>query len=957
MERFARAVIRLRIPILILTAVVTGLLAAALPRLTADDDVMQFLPQDDPDIKLFNRVNERFGGLDVAIVGLEADTLFTADRLNQVRDLTRKIGGVEGVFDVLSFTEIPDPRPSPFGLVVEQLVDKVPTEQDELDALRAHVLANENAVGNLISADGRAAMILCFLGGSRPPMHVAADIKQVASKHWTGGSIYYGGAPFIRLHVAGGTKDDIVRLTPVVALVVLVVTFLIFRKPVGVLLALGTVGIALVWLMGLLALRGKGLTLVGSSLPTLLVAIGGAYGIHILAAYFTGEAPTVRERIVEALDAVGAPVAASAATTCAGFLSFLAMDVAPMREFGLAAAIGVAFTALLALLLIPAVLSFGRRVPRKLGAALLARPLGRLGGWAVRNRGVALIVAVLLSIAGVAGLTKIAPDATLKTFFSEGSEPDRANRFLERNFGGSVYLQVFFEGDMRSPFVLAQLRKVVEYARGMDQVVQVNSIIDPLVTMSEAMGGRADLPVSRDRTRSLYPFLDGSAAIDQMVAPEKDASLVQIRFKDVGPAEVGRAVDELSAFVEAEVPRGIKVVELATLPPQERHRRETQIRLEVAARVVRLTHIHAAPTVDRKTAATQVAAVLSGGNATAGLAPGPDLDAAVGAVVDEHVASENSPFEGPAPDAAAEELAEWEQRGAAMRARIEPLAVRPIELATITGALEAALPRTAARDPEGLELTAEAITAGLTQAVRSVRAERLVTPALVAAGVEQPDPELERAVAWAITDIDVPDYGFPDGSSEASPVLARVTGQPVINVALCDSTIRNQLRSLALALVVLTLILSIAFRSVVSAVKGLAPPVFMLALAVGVMGAAAIPLDMSTSMIAAIALGIGVDYSIHFLWRRRRRGESLARTTAQVGPSIASNAVQVAAGFAVLSLSDMVPMQRFGMLVALTMVLSAAATFVLLPALRAEGAEATEEDEAREPLAEPTRKR
>ena len=41
----------------------------------------------------------------------------------------------------------------------------------------------------------------------------------------------------------------------------------------------------------------------------------------------------------------------------------------------------------------------------------------------------------------------------------------------------------------------------------------------------------------------------------------------------------------------------------------------------------------------------------------------------------------------------------------------------------------------------------------------------------------------------------------------------------------------------------------------------------------------------------------------------------------------------MAAGFSVLAISDMVPMQRFGLLVALTMLLAAILTFVLLPAL------------------------
>ena len=54
--------------------------------------------------------------------------------------------------------------------------------------------------------------------------------------------------------------------------------------------------------------------------------------------------------------------------------------------------------------------------------------------------------------------------------------------------------------------------------------------------------------------------------------------------------------------------------------------------------------------------------------------------------------------------------------------------------------------------------------------------------------------------------------------------------------------------------------------------------------------------------------------------------------------SFLANAIQVAVGFSVLALSDMIPMQRFGLLIALAMILSAIATFILLPVLRAEGA-------------------
>jgi predicted RND superfamily exporter protein len=931
-------------------------LAFTLPRLYADDDVMQFLPADDPEIKLFRRVNERFGGLDVAIIGLESDDMFTIERLSQVRRLTRRVVEVDGVFDVLSFTEVPDPRPSPFGLVVEPMMDRVPSGDAELADLKRRVLANKNAVGNLISRNGRAAMVLCFLGGKRPPIRVAEEIKKEASSIWTDKGIYYGGAPFIRLHIAGGTKKDLLRLTPVVALVVTLVTFLIFRKPLGVLLSLGVVGIALVWLMGTLSLRGKGVTVVGSSLPTLLVAIGGAYGIHLLAAYFNGKSATVKERIAEMFNEVGAPVIASALTTCAGFLSFLAMDVAPMREFGASAAFGVGLTGLLALTVIPAVLSFGRKVPRPLRTALLAAPLGRFGGWAATHRFKALSAASALVIVGLFFVARIAPDATLKTFFKDNSEPDQANKFLERNFGGSVYVQVYFEGDMRSPFVLAELRKVVEFAEGMDEVVQVSSIIDPIVMMSEAMGGRADLPANRAKTQSLYPFLEGSAAINQIVSPEKDASLVQIRLKNIGPSEVSRAVAKLTSFVKSEIPVGVKAVDVKSLNGVELSKRTAEMRREVAKRIIRLIRIHSNLALDREAIARVIEALGKTGWSEP-LKPGKDLEAAVAAVVDEHIAGEAAPFEEPTLESLASAAIEWADRAELAAGALNSIVLDTVTEDKVKQALSEALPVTSVRDPEGLALTSSAVADGLERARSLIRATRVVSTVLAAACVGSPSDELKNREAVAITDLDARLFGFPYQGQGAERVMATVTGQPVINVAFCDSTVRNQLRSLMVALVVLTLVLGFTFRSIVSAAKALVPSIFTLAMAVGIMGAASIPLDLTTSMIAAIALGIGVDYSIHFLWRRRRRGESLARTTAQVGPSIASNAVQVAAGFAVMALSNMIPMQRFGLLVAMTMILSAVATFVLLPALRAEGTVPVSDEETDDPktVAESTR--
>ena len=966
MEYFANLVIRFRVLIIVVTAALTIFFGVSISGITTDDDVMKFLPSDDEDVQLFNRVNDKFGGLDVAIVGIESERLLSAKSIQRIRELTSNISSIDGVYDVLSFADVPDPQPAPDGLRVEPLVtDKVPVKKEELEELKKRILGNENAVDNLISKDGHAAMVLCFLGGNRPPMHIAQDIKNEAKKTLKGEKLYFGGSPFIRLHVAGGTREDLVALIPVVIAVLLLVAFAVFRKPLGVLLALVSVGLAIVWLMGIIALVGKGLTVVGSSLPTIGMAIGAAYSIHILTAYFSGQKKDVNGRIREALKSVGAPVIASSVTTCAGFMSFLAVDVEPLRDFGLHAALAVAFTAILAMTFVPAILSLTSRVPEKMSAGLLSGPLGKVGEFSNKHRRKSLALSVLLGLIFGLGIFRIAPDATLKSFFAKGSEPDRANQFLNKHFGGSVYLQIYFEGNMRSPFVLAEMRKVTEYARGMDEVVKVNSIVDHLVLMNEAMGGRADLPINHRRTAFLYPFLEGTSAINQMISQEKDSSLLQIRLKDLDADSVNRVVSELKKFIQREVPKGIEMVKIGeftfssdreeySLPEQfddkgkltkkrvlipikepsgknELQKWGAFWRAEVAKRVLRIAKKYVKSANEQTL--PRVVSLLKKGLEPGKIADGDDLRLEVEKIGEEHIFGEEPIFEEPFEESTAQERVEWDSRKERTLKELNSLVLGHLDLKSVQNALEKALPLTCRRDPEGTSLCAEVLTNALLEIQSKVLSTRLASQVLRELKIADAKEKLREEVAWAITDLYQPVAAIPSDSKGATSVLARVTGQPVITQAFCESTIRNQVKTLCIALVVLTVIIALFFRSLVLALKALFPAVLMLCVAAGIMGFAKIPLDLTTSMIAVIALGIGVDYALHFLWRRQKSSETLVETSKKIGPSIASSAVQVAAGFSVLAISDMVPMQRFGLLVALTMILAAILTFVLLPAL------------------------
>jgi predicted RND superfamily exporter protein len=94
---------------------------------------------------------------------------------------------------------------------------------------------------------------------------------------------------------------------------------------------------------------------------------------------------------------------------------------------------------------------------------------------------------------------------------------------------------------------------------------------------------------------------------------------------------------------------------------------------------------------------------------------------------------------------------------------------------------------------------------------------------------------------------------------------------------------------------------------------------------------------MATAMIASLAVGIGIDYTIHFIEAFKREyqagGDYLYNTFATSGKAIVINAVSVGASFAVFAFSQFRIMAQFGLLVALSMMISAIVSLTVIPVL------------------------
>lgn len=171
-------------------------------------------------------------------------------------------------------------------------------------------------------------------------------------------------------------------------------------------------------------------------------------------------------------------------------------------------------------------------------------------------------------------------------------------------------------------------------------------------------------------------------------------------------------------------------------------------------------------------------------------------------------------------------------------------------------------------------------------------------------------------------------------------VTFSLTGQPVILTHLDDSILQSQIYSLIIALTLVFICLVWLLRSFSGGLIGIIPIILTLIIIMGVMGFGKIPLDVATVLVAGIAIGTGIDYSIHFISRYRREfqegnsiRETLRATLDTTGQAIIFNVITVMSGFLVLLSANLVPLQRFAVLVALTTVGAGLGAITILPTL------------------------
>ncbi|RDI70562.1 efflux RND transporter permease subunit [Halopelagius longus] len=190
--------------------------------------------------------------------------------------------------------------------------------------------------------------------GSSPLTPIQTQAQRIAAT--SGGDITVFGSGIISQEFSTVTTDSLLIVTPAAVLLIVMFLVIAYRDLVDLLLGAFALAMAVIWTFGFLGLAGIPFNQIMIAVPPLLLAVGIDFGIHAVNRYREDRETGlgIDEAMRVATDQLLVAFFIVTGTTVIGFLSNLASDLAPIRDFGVVAGVGITFTFLIFGVFLPA---------------------------------------------------------------------------------------------------------------------------------------------------------------------------------------------------------------------------------------------------------------------------------------------------------------------------------------------------------------------------------------------------------------------------------------------------------------------------------------------------------------------------------------------------------------------------------------------------------------------------
>ena len=548
------------------------------PRLLLDPSIDGMLSDDNPERAFYKSFKETFSAGEMILLALADDDIFTTENLEQIQHISSAIEDLDQVDRVASLSLSLNIRSEDGALVIEPFYDDVPVSSEALADLRRRALADPIYAGNLVSSDGRVAVVAVTLLDlpEREILENGIDerIREIAAASWTGHDYWMSGGVHVKTELSRLMLRDSTVVVPIAALVMAFVAFLAFRTVRGVVIPVLTVCISALITMAFIAIAYGSLNQITVAVPSVMIVVGFAYSIHVVSAYYDAVANPASHGggdganpALAALRNIATPVLFTGFTTAAGFGSLALSSITAIQQYGIATSIGVLATTIVSLTFAPALLQLlpvAASPTRTSRDDRFDRSLARLARFDIRNRTAILWAGAIVALVSTIGLFRIEVGSDLiSSLDSENSvrqDFNQINKALEGANSFNIVLTTSVSDGFKIPENLRTLDALQDWLNEQPDVGGSTSFADYVKAIHQGVEGGDPsfyaIPESRELVSQLL-VIGANDEIDQYVDHQFQIANLSVRTVAMDSIEVLDLVSRIEARLE-QIPQHIQ---------------------------------------------------------------------------------------------------------------------------------------------------------------------------------------------------------------------------------------------------------------------------------------------------------------------------------------------------------------------------------------------------------------
>ncbi|WP_413576170.1 outer membrane lipoprotein-sorting protein [Bdellovibrio sp. HCB290] len=539
---------------------ITILSLFALPKLTTQYSLKQFLPKDNPLLILDEKSRQTFQLSEVqpfiitAKIGDTAGgTWFQQERITELEKLTALIGKFPGVRNTLSLANIQGAINNEHGLSVGPLLKNLAVDQ-----WKTETTANPLIAPTLISKDGKTASLIANIERltNKELAALRQNLQVTATAALPFADVQMGGTPAVQTDISLLLQTELKNFVILGFVACFVVLALIFSNFSPLIMSFIIILCANILVLAVMAMANLPFSILSTTIPILTTIDVVSLCIHTLLRYAEERKAAPFESheklVMKTLKVIIKPNLIASTTTMIGFLSLLTTNVPLIREYGVTAAISIILGWVTTTVLLFPLLLF-LPGPR---AREWAWAKARWGLYLFRRSGLWTMGIIIVSLALALKGGNLSWSAKLFDDLPQNHQVRLSTETIDRELGGMIPVDIEIDGQKdawNDPNLIAKLDSLSAEIRDLPGVGSVVSLPD-LVAAASFHNSR--LPASRSSTAEVYFLysLANDSPLKNFLNADGSKTRISVRTQDLPGDQLHHLVDKVRGMTEQTFP-------------------------------------------------------------------------------------------------------------------------------------------------------------------------------------------------------------------------------------------------------------------------------------------------------------------------------------------------------------------------------------------------------------------